>query len=161
LFETIYNDQPVSLFQIQAAHGQPTCFGRADYLWGPAGNLNDPTLANPVASPDGDITYCVEITDAIGCQASSCMDIAIGIEEQNNRNEVIFFPNPGNDILSVRTGVALSAIVITDSAGKIILIEKPNAAQAYINIASLAGGFYFLTSSIENGSTSAQIFVKE
>jgi hypothetical protein len=137
------------------------CLEPATYLWSPAGNLNDPTLANPVVSPDGDITYCVEITDAIGCQASSCMDIAIGIEEQNNRNEVVFFPNPGNSILSVRGGAALSSIVITDSAGKIILIEKPKAAQTSINIASLPDGLYFHTYTIENGGMSAKIFVKE
>ena len=32
LFETIYNEKPVSLFQIQAAHGQPTCFSNQDYI---------------------------------------------------------------------------------------------------------------------------------
>jgi ATP-dependent DNA helicase RecG len=32
LFETIYNNKYVSLFQIQAAHGQPTCFAHADYI---------------------------------------------------------------------------------------------------------------------------------
>lgn len=32
IFETIYNDNLVSLFQIQAAHGQPTCFSYADYI---------------------------------------------------------------------------------------------------------------------------------
>jgi predicted HTH transcriptional regulator len=32
LFETIYNEKLVSLFQIQAAHGQPTCFSYQDYI---------------------------------------------------------------------------------------------------------------------------------
>lgn len=32
IFETIYNEKLVSLFQIQAAHGQPTCFSHADYI---------------------------------------------------------------------------------------------------------------------------------
>lgn len=32
IYETIYNDKLISLFQIQAAHGQPTCFSHQDYI---------------------------------------------------------------------------------------------------------------------------------
>lgn len=32
IFETIYQDKLISLFQIQAANGQPTCFSQADYI---------------------------------------------------------------------------------------------------------------------------------
>jgi ATP-dependent DNA helicase RecG len=32
IFETIYHNQLISLFQIQAAHGQPTCFAQSDYV---------------------------------------------------------------------------------------------------------------------------------
>ncbi len=32
IFETIYNDKLISLFQIHAAHGQPTCFLHQDYI---------------------------------------------------------------------------------------------------------------------------------
>lgn len=32
IFETIYHNQLVSLLQIQAANGQPTCFSQADYI---------------------------------------------------------------------------------------------------------------------------------
>ena len=32
LFETIYHDKFISLIQIQAAHGQPSCFSYQDYI---------------------------------------------------------------------------------------------------------------------------------
>jgi ATP-dependent DNA helicase RecG len=32
IYETIYHDNLISLFQIQAAHGQPTCFTQVDYI---------------------------------------------------------------------------------------------------------------------------------
>ncbi len=32
IFETVYQDKLISLFQIQAAHGQPTCFSNIDYI---------------------------------------------------------------------------------------------------------------------------------
>ena len=32
IHETIYNNKPITLFQIQAAHSQPTCFSQHDYI---------------------------------------------------------------------------------------------------------------------------------
>jgi ATP-dependent DNA helicase RecG len=32
IFEIIFQDKPISIFQIQAAHGQPTCFSHQDYI---------------------------------------------------------------------------------------------------------------------------------
>lgn len=32
IHETIYNEKPITLFQIQAAHSQPTCFSQHDYI---------------------------------------------------------------------------------------------------------------------------------
>ncbi len=137
------------------------CLEPASYSWTPTENLNDPTLANPLASPEAGTTYCVDITDAIGCQASSCMDIVIGIAEQNRQEQVILFPIPGKDILSMRSDTSISTIVITDAAGKIVLREKPNSSQASIDITSLPDGLYFLTYTIENGVESTKIFSKE
>ena len=48
------NDPPVQL----NPNGDPTY----DYLWTPATGLNNPTLANPLASPSQTTTYTVEVT---------------------------------------------------------------------------------------------------
>jgi ATP-dependent DNA helicase RecG len=32
IYETVYHEKLISLFQIQAAHGQPTCFSNSDYV---------------------------------------------------------------------------------------------------------------------------------
>ncbi|MBK7110373.1 MAG: ATP-binding protein [Chitinophagales bacterium] len=32
IYETVYNNNPITLFQIQAAHSQPTCFSQHDYI---------------------------------------------------------------------------------------------------------------------------------
>lgn len=32
IHETVYNEKPLTLFQIQAAHSQPTCFSQHDYI---------------------------------------------------------------------------------------------------------------------------------
>lgn len=45
--------------------------GAATYTWSPAESLDDPTIANPVASPAETITYTVTGTGINGCLASA------------------------------------------------------------------------------------------
>lgn len=47
-------------FQLQANGGN-------NYVWSPATGLSDPTIANPVATNNADITYTVTVTDANTC----------------------------------------------------------------------------------------------
>ncbi len=47
---------------------QLTAGGAATYAWTPAGSLNNPNIANPIASPSGSTTYTVTGTDANGCK---------------------------------------------------------------------------------------------
>lgn len=47
--------------------GSPTGPSGSTFSWTPVGTLNDPTLANPTASPTTTTTYTVLVTDANGC----------------------------------------------------------------------------------------------
>jgi|GEM_PF-527838 len=49
--------------------GAPTGPAGATFLWTPADGLSDPTVANPMASPDDTTAYVVRITDGIGCNS--------------------------------------------------------------------------------------------
>jgi gliding motility-associated-like protein len=40
------------------------------YLWSPSTGLDDPTVSNPSASPQDDITYTLTVTSDKGCQTS-------------------------------------------------------------------------------------------
>ena len=57
--------------------GQFDAFGAGDssafytYQWTPPTGLNDPTLENPLASPDSTTTYFLEVTSSWGCKARS------------------------------------------------------------------------------------------
>ncbi|MBK7434606.1 MAG: gliding motility-associated C-terminal domain-containing protein [Chitinophagaceae bacterium] len=43
--------------------------GGTNYMWSPAGVLNNPFIANPIAVLSNDTYFTVVVTDAIGCQA--------------------------------------------------------------------------------------------
>ena len=51
--------------------------GGVAYLWSPTAGLNDPTLANPTASPSVTTTYTVTVTTANGCEAESAMTVNV------------------------------------------------------------------------------------
>jgi gliding motility-associated-like protein len=60
--------------------GNPTGSGGTapyTYLWSPSGGLSSITSANPTAAPNLTTSYCVTVTDAVGCTASTCQRIDI------------------------------------------------------------------------------------
>ena len=61
--------------------GSPTATGGSGsytYSWSSATGLDNPTLANPTASPTTTTTYTVTVTDSVGCTAMSSVTITVG-----------------------------------------------------------------------------------
>ncbi len=49
--------------------------GGVTYLWSPATGLNNPNIANPIATPTVTTTYTLSVTNAAGCQATDVVTI--------------------------------------------------------------------------------------
>ncbi|MBK6264766.1 VCBS repeat-containing protein [Marivirga sp. S37H4] len=66
--------------------------GGTYYYWTPNNSLNDPSIANPIASPLQTTTYQVEVQDVLGCISTS--EVTVYVENQ------LMVPNlftPNND----------------------------------------------------------------
>lgn len=63
---------------------QLSATGGTSYNWQPTGSLNNPNIANPVASPTQTTTYTVTITDANGCSATRSVTITVENQPQAN-----------------------------------------------------------------------------
>ena len=63
------------------------------YSWNPGSGLSSTTSANPVASPSATTTYCVTVTDAVGCSASTCQTVTVnqGITADAGQDRTITF----------------------------------------------------------------------
>ena len=51
----------------------------ASYTWTPAATLNNPAIANPMATPAADTRYTVQVTDANQCSYSDTVHVALRI----------------------------------------------------------------------------------
>ena len=51
--------------------------GGINYVWSPTSGLNNPNIANPIATPTATTTYCVTVTSADGCTATACVTVTV------------------------------------------------------------------------------------
>ncbi len=73
-------NQPICYSFSTTIGGSPTATGGAGeytYLWSPSTGLDDPTLANPVASPQLTTIFTVTVMDENGCVDISSMEVTV------------------------------------------------------------------------------------
>ena len=83
---------------VTVANSGPSTF----YIWMPSDGLNDPAIANPMASPDTTTTYIVEVIDENNCTVRDTVTVEVLSPEINILSSVI-------DTICARTTVTLDA----------------------------------------------------
>lgn len=74
---TVSNDTSVC----PNTNAQLLATGGVTYLWSPPGTLDDPNIANPIATPIETTTYIVMVTDSNGCDAVDSVTITMFMVE--------------------------------------------------------------------------------
>lgn len=104
------------------------------FRWSPSNGLNNPSLSNPIASPDSTTTYKVYVTDKFGCVDSSSVYVAV----IPKTNKIIAYPNPTNDKINIIGADVENGrwnLSITTSSGSTILknmqIQATNRSLFY------------------------------
>lgn len=114
---------------------------------------NNQTGASIVVSPVFSTTYTVFGTDANGCVGTSSVFVAVdncsGIEEGNDINNIIVYPNPVKQIVGVkilRTGIPFVSLNITTVQGqRVFSLNTENIdSEIEIDMSGFASGLYFL-----------------
>lgn len=127
-----------------AIGGAPTASGGTpgyNYNWSPAGSLNSSTIANPTACPLTTTTYCVTVTDALGCTASDCVTITV------NTATATAVANPASICLG-----ACSNIMAT-GGGTYQWSSPPGGTTPTINVCPTSATTYTVTVTAVNGCT--------
>jgi hypothetical protein len=117
--------------------------------------------------------YLGNITKSGGFNLNVVGQKNIGITESlNSKNEIIIYPNPANNQLTVSSSqLTVSTIEVTNVLGQACIIpplqrelglQTPYLSEGFeINIETLPNGIYFLKATDTNGNTMNAKFVKE
>lgn len=120
-----------------------TASGANTYTWSTTENTN-----NIAVSPTIQTTYTVIGTDVNGCSNSSIVtqsvSLCTGITQLINESSVSVFPNPFNDVITIRNSFGNYSITIVDVLGKVVIELMSSAQETSIDLSYLNQGFYQL-----------------
>ncbi len=137
---TVVNQGESTQLNVYATGGA----GGYTYLWEPAETLDDPTVANPVATPvEEETTYTVFVTDADGNTESGEVAVTIGnwsIPE--DCCAPLVYPNPNKGIFTINVKGEFSYRLF-NSLGQQVLSGKA-IGKTQIETQGLAQGLYLL-----------------
>ncbi|MCX6271996.1 MAG: T9SS type A sorting domain-containing protein [Bacteroidetes bacterium] len=108
--------------------------GNYFYTWAPAATLNDPTIANPEATPVETTVYGLMVMDEAGCMASDEVTVNVFIPQNNifgvaKYNNTTGYPNL---LVNLYTGGDLFASTYTDPNGGFTFLDLPNGDYTVI-----------------------------
>ena len=122
------------------------------------------TLNNKTYTMAG--TYYDTLTASNGCDSVITLILSVksGIEEINNNNGIIIYPNPAKDYITIENiecSTEHITINIYDTQGKLVLSEiKPMATTYTLNTTSLHSGVYYVNILSNNQTISHKLIIK-
>lgn len=119
---------------------------------------------NTISSLNSGETYYIQVMPLpIACKGSACGDFNITVTENALSNNTIenslfnAYPNPVQDILSVKSKSKITSIQVYNVLGKALLIRTPNTLNTELDLSSFSNGYYLLR--INSGSKSKMLKV--
>lgn len=146
--QAILSNQSITLNQNPAATGGTAPFS---FSWSPTTGLDNPTVANPTASPSATTTYTFQVTDSKGCTASR--QITIIVEEPLNiddaqARQAMLYPNPTKDHCLLRwPNQGKVQLEITDINGRMLQRQNQqnsNSEEIRVDLSVFEPGIYFI-----------------
>ena len=137
--------------------GRPDIF----YSWSPATGLNNPNIANPMATPSISTIYVLTVTDtnSLACTNvfKDTVNVQVGYLGVNENSKAVSFniyPNPAANslTLTLSKGEGTVTVSITDICGKEIKQLETENKTTDIDISTLQDGIYFITAKNKNSS---------
>ena len=136
--------------------------GEYTYAWEPVETLDNPNIANPVASPiDPETVYKVVVTDSEGNSEVGEVTVTIrdwSVDEMATRPSI--YPNPSNGTFTIQAQGNIK-YELYNSLGQVVVSGQFNDNTRQISGENLHPGIYFLHISCESGSFVEKIVIEK
>ena len=83
---------------------------------------------------------------------------SLGIDDHNKKDEILLFPNPVENILTIESAESIDDIIVFDILGNKIMPTR--VSNSSIDVSGLVKGIYFLRLSIDNRKVVIKKFIK-
>ena len=74
----------------------------------------------------------------------------LGIDDVNQISSFNFFPNPVNDVLTIKAQASIDSITVYNMLGQAVVRSTPNTTDSTVDMSALQTGAYFVQVSINN-----------
>ena len=136
--------------------------GEYTYVWEPAETLDNPNIANPVATPtDPETVYKVVVTDSEGSTGVGEVIVTIrdwSVDETTTRPSI--YPNPSNGTFTIQA-VGYVGYELYNSLGQVVVSGQFSDNSRQISGENLNSGIYFLHISCESDSFVEKIVIEK
>jgi hypothetical protein len=87
------------------------------------------------------------------------VDASLSVSD-NTVREFTYFPNPVNDVLSLRAQANIQNVSVYNMLGQEVIRLSPNALDSDVNLSQLQDGAYFVKVTINNATDTVRIIKK-
>ncbi len=105
--------------------------------------LNDNVSAQ--ASIYFDFNFPIDTNEAITAFT------VLGVNEFDETDQIVVFPNPASDVVKLQSPVAIKKIIVFDIQGREVEVVTPSGQVTEVNISTLTSGIYFFSIETEYG----------
>jgi hypothetical protein len=80
----------------------------------------------------------------------SVTSTSLGLEDVNTVSNFTFFPNPVNNVLTIKAQASIDSITVYNMLGQAVVRSTPNTNDSTVDMSALQTGAYFVQVSINN-----------
>lgn len=115
------------------------------FEWSSETGLDDYSSQTPVAQPTSNTTWTITVTDAIGNQKISTVNVWVDVTNiaQNKGFESNIYVNSANTLV-IESDKILKDINIYDITGKLLVSKNTDSSQLSLDISNLSSGIYIV-----------------
>ena len=107
----------------------------------------------------GDWSSSTDNSEGVYEFRATSTDASLGIEE-TSISQFTYFPNPVNDVLTIKAQTAVEDITVFNMLGQVVKQQTPNTMDCTVDLSAMQSGAYFVQVSIGNTVETVRVLKK-